>query len=49
MDFEYDEDSSAYSGCGAILMGEMWYFGGVSKYKTQVRTFLLTLKLFCYR
>ena len=26
--FEYGEGADARSGCGATLMGEMWYFGG---------------------
>ena len=26
--FEYGQGTGAYAGCGAILMGEMWYFGG---------------------
>ena len=28
MIFEYGEGADAYGGCGATLMGEMWYFGG---------------------
>lgn len=26
--FEYGEGVEAFEGCGATLMGEMWYFGG---------------------
>ena len=26
--FEYGEGTDTYQGCGATLMGEMWYFGG---------------------
>ena len=28
MNFEYGDSTDAQGGCGAILMGEMWYFGG---------------------
>ena len=28
LSFEYGEETDANCGCGAILMGEMWYFGG---------------------
>ena len=28
LDFEYGEGVYTEEGCGAILMGEMWYFGG---------------------
>ena len=28
MIFEYGKGADAYHGCGATLMGEMWYFGG---------------------
>jgi len=28
--FEYGAGAGAYNGCGATLMGEMWYFGGYS-------------------
>ena len=30
LSFEYGEGTDAYCGCGATLMGEMWYFGGRS-------------------
>ena len=33
--FEYGEEANAHNGCGATLMGEMWYFGGSSN-KRQV-------------
>ena len=26
--FEYGEDTEVMGGCGATLLGEMWYFGG---------------------
>ena len=28
VDFQYGEETMTYTGCGATLMGEMWYFGG---------------------
>ena len=28
LNFEYGEGADAQFGCGATLMGEMWYFGG---------------------
>ena len=28
MTFEYGEGADAHHGCGATLLGEMWYFGG---------------------
>ena len=28
LDFQYGENTMSLSGCGATLMGEMWYFGG---------------------
>ena len=28
IDFEYESGTSASSGCGATLKGEIWYFGG---------------------
>ena len=28
LNFEYGENAAARGGCGATLMGEMWYFGG---------------------
>ena len=28
LSFEYGEGADAYLGCGATLLGEMWYFGG---------------------
>ena len=28
LSFEYGEGTDADRGCGATLMGEMWYFGG---------------------
>ena len=28
LNFEYGENTNVYGGCGATLMGEMWYFGG---------------------
>ena len=33
LSFEYGEGADANGGCGAILMGEMWYFGGGSQQK----------------
>ena len=33
MIFEYGEGADAYGGCGATLMGEMWYFGGWLNYQ----------------
>ena len=32
MIFEYGEGTDVVQGCGATLMGEMWYFGGTSRY-----------------
>ena len=34
MIFEYGEGADAYGGCGATLMGEMWYFGGSPEWLT---------------
>ena len=28
INFEYGEGTTVYSGCGATLNGEFWYFGG---------------------
>ena len=37
IDFEYANGADVNVGCGAILMGEYWYFGGeVSANKRQV-------------
>ena len=33
LSFEYGEGTDAHYGCGATLMGEMWYFGGSSQTK----------------
>ena len=44
--FEYGEGTDAYGGCGATLMGEMWYFGGVGSYMRQVR-FIIFFKVLC--
>ena len=30
LSFEHGEGADAYEGCGATLMGEMWYLGGRS-------------------
>ena len=42
IDFEYGEETSAVSGCGATLFGQFWYFGGYDaqneSYKRQVRS-----------
>ena len=40
MIFEYGEGADAYVGCGATLMGEMWYFGGYDSQQRQVSTIL---------
>ena len=34
--FEYGEGADAFYGCGATLMGEMFYFGGSGSQKRQV-------------
>ena len=39
LNFEYGEGTDVYTGCGAILMGEMWYFGGFSSQSRQVCIF----------
>ena len=48
--FEYDINTDAHGGCGATLMGEMWYFGGFkSAQKRQVcilQTVLIKLFIF---
>ena len=36
IDFEYVNGADVYTGCGAVLMGEYWYFGGGSPNKRQV-------------
>ena len=36
MIFEYGEGTYAHAGCGATLMGEMWYFGGFNSDRRQV-------------
>ena len=36
--FEYGEGTDANGGCGATFMGEIWYFGGWSSQRRQVRT-----------
>ena len=41
MIFEYGEDADASRGCGATLMGEMWYFGGAGSQGRQVRIVLI--------
>ena len=40
--FEYGEGADAFYGCGATLMGEMFYFGGSGSQRRQVRIFLIT-------
>ena len=48
--FEYGEETDAHFGCGATLMGEMWYFGGYNNKRQvscidsiQLNSFHLTL------
>ena len=36
LNFEYGDGTDAYSGCGAVMMGEMWYFGGSESTTQQV-------------
>ena len=38
IDFEYANGAVVDTGCGAILMGEYWYFGGKEDDKRQVRS-----------
>ena len=33
LDFEIGNDNTIENGCGAILMGQMMYFGGVTNKK----------------
>ena len=33
--FKFGEDTAAHRGCGATLMGEMWYFGGDGYYNNR--------------
>ena len=40
LSFEFGEGTDAYAGCGATLMGEMWYFGGYPNNR-QVRFIVL--------
>ena len=40
LNFEYGQETDVYAGCGATLMGEMWYFGGVRN-KRQVSFIVL--------
>ena len=28
LDFKYGEGTTVHSGCGAMLVGDFWYFGG---------------------
>ena len=42
MKFEYGQGTDAYAGCGAVLMGKMWYFGG-GRNKRQVSFILFFL------
>ena len=39
LSFEYGENTFVANGCGAVLNGEMWTFGG-STHNKQVRDFL---------
>lgn len=29
LDFRFGKDTSVYNGCGATIMGQLWYFGGI--------------------
>ena len=40
LSFEFGEGTDADRGCGATLMGEMWYFGGAFNNR-QVRFIVL--------
>ena len=39
LDFEYGEGVYTEEGCGAILMGEMWYFGGLDSRQVSLIVF----------
>ena len=45
IDFEYINGADVHFGCGAILMGEYWYFGG-SVNKRQVIRFSTDYPIF---
>ena len=38
LSFEYNSNTAASIGCGALLNGEMWYFGGQGNGARQVWT-----------
>ena len=40
LSFEYGENTAAAYGCGAVLNGEMWVFGGRNSFSKQVNDFL---------
>ena len=44
LSFEYGEETDAYCGCGATLMGEMWYFGG--RYNKRQVSFIILFSFF---
>ena len=53
LNFEYGQGTDVAGGCGASLMGEMWYFGGYPNTR-QVRLYYDSYKgsknkTFCWR